>query len=194
MSKKIQVKFFSIPLCGDCELEEELNRFLQTRQIISFDKGLADQAWNFCITYVGTGANSSSSDAKNSAEASTEKKKGMKDYKEELTAVQYALYLKLNRLRNQISEQRKIFKPLIFHNEELAQMSISRCSTLEEMQKIPGVGKKKAQEYGEIFLRMIAEFEVDEADAIAAEQEKLSRAVEDESKKTPEENQASNEA
>jgi len=49
MPKKIQVKFFSIPLCGDCELEEELNRFLQTRQIISFDKGLADQAWNFFI-------------------------------------------------------------------------------------------------------------------------------------------------
>jgi len=165
MAKKLQVKFFTIPLCGDRGLEEELNHFLQTRQIISLDKGLADQAWNFCITYVGTYSDLPSDDGE-----AAKKTKGMKDYKKELKPIQYALYLRLHNLRNRISEERRIDKPLIFQNEEMSQMAVRRCSSLGELQKISGIGAKKAEAFGEDFLRAIAEFVEERADEIATEE------------------------
>ncbi len=152
--KKLQVKIFTIPLCGDSDLEEELNRFLQTRQIVTIDKGIADHTWNFCVTYVETRADSPTNVVKDSPVASS----GMKDYGKILTEEQFALYLRLHRLRNQLAKELGLPKTAIFRNEELAQMSISRCSTPVALREIPGVGAKRAQNYGEYFLRLIAEF------------------------------------
>ena len=156
--KKLQVKIFTIPLCGDSDLEEELNRFLQTRQIVTIDKGIADRAWNFCVTYVETRADAPTNVVDDSTVASS----GMKDYGKILTEDQFALYLRLHRLRNQLAKELSLPKTAIFRNAELSQMSISRCSTLVALQKIPGVGAKKAQKYGEYFLRLIAEFSEEE--------------------------------
>ena len=76
----------------------------------------------------------------------------------ELTKADENLYEALKELRFKISKREKKPPYIIFTNRALTEMSVKKPKDLDEMLEINGVGEKKKEKYGEIFLEFIAEF------------------------------------
>lgn len=68
------------------------------------------------------------------------------------------LFEHLWKLRFSLSSAKKMPAYMVFPNKVLAQMAAVRPSSEEELLDIDGVGPKKCAEYGEAFLKAIAEF------------------------------------
>ena len=68
------------------------------------------------------------------------------------------LYSMLKDLRKQIARRKKLPPFVIFQDPSLADMSIQYPITLEELQKIQGVGQGKAKRYGREFVELIAKY------------------------------------
>lgn len=65
------------------------------------------------------------------------------------------LLRELKELRRQIAQDRDVPAYVIFHDAVLMAMSSDRPQTLDDLLRIPGVGKKKADEFGETFLEIV---------------------------------------
>lgn len=75
--KKMQFRFYAIPIAGDKTVEDELNAFVRSHKIVAIDKQFSDKdsAWVFCITYIENSVATS---------GSFQSKKEKIDYKEVL--------------------------------------------------------------------------------------------------------------
>jgi len=65
---------------------------------------------------------------------------------------------KLKTKRNEIANEKNFPSYLIFNNSTLAHFASKKPKMKEEMLLIHGVGEKKFQDYGEIFLKEIADY------------------------------------
>lgn len=68
------------------------------------------------------------------------------------------LFERLKIKRNEIANEKNFPSYLIFNNSTLAYFASKKPQTQEEMLLIHGVGEKKFQDYGEIFLKEIADY------------------------------------
>jgi ATP-dependent DNA helicase RecQ len=75
-----------------------------------------------------------------------------------------ALFAALKELRTRLAREQNVPAYVIFHDRTLRELAIAKPATLFAMSNISGVGEKKIERYGELFLRVIAEH----ADAGAA--------------------------
>ena len=73
----------------------------------------------------------------------------------ELDAAGQELYARLTTLRGELAREQGVPAYFIFSNATLVDMCAKRPHTLEEFLGVSGVGAKKAQSYGEIFLEAI---------------------------------------
>ena len=73
----------------------------------------------------------------------------------ELDAAGQELYARLTTLRGELAREQGVPAYFIFSNATLVDMCAKRPRTLEEFLGVSGVGAKKAQSYGEIFLEAI---------------------------------------
>ena len=62
------------------------------------------------------------------------------------------LYQELCKLRTQLATEQQVPPYIIFSNATLADMCAKRPRNLEEFLDVSGVGAKKAQAYGDLFL------------------------------------------
>jgi superfamily II DNA helicase RecQ len=69
------------------------------------------------------------------------------------------LYEKLRHLRNQIAREKNVSAFIIFNNSSLKEMSIKLPKNKSEMLHIFGVGKTRYEEYGEIFIKLIQDYQ-----------------------------------
>lgn len=69
-----------------------------------------------------------------------------------------ALYERLAALRKRIARTRSVPAFVIFNDATLKEMAIKRPRTRAQMLRIPGMGEKKLEAYGERFLKEIHEF------------------------------------
>ncbi len=69
------------------------------------------------------------------------------------------LYENLRHLRTELMVKENIPAYMIFHDSVLKQLTRHRHKTKEEMLAIPGIADKKFEQYGEMFLIKIREFE-----------------------------------
>ncbi|MGM9579076.1 MAG: RecQ family ATP-dependent DNA helicase, partial [Evtepia sp.] len=65
----------------------------------------------------------------------------------------------LKALRTRLAQQERVPAYIIFTNATLEDMAARCPRTMEEMGEVSGVGQKKLEKYGEIFLRAIADYE-----------------------------------
>ena len=144
----MQFKLFSIPATGDAEAEEELNRFLRSHRAVSVQKELVQGGqtayWCFCIEYL--------------LGSPPEMKAGGRarvDYKELLSAEDFAVFVRLRDARKQLAGKEAIPVYAVCTNEQLAEMAKARAATLADLKKINGLGDVKAEKYGETFLATI---------------------------------------
>lgn len=143
----MQIKIFNIPIGADESITEEMNHFLRAHKIIDIKKELAllsdNSCWSFCITYMQDNKPVDNNRANGN---------GKIDYKEVLDAETFERFSNLRKLRKQIAEREAIPAYAVFTDAELAEMAKISPLTLLEMQKIPGIGKKKLEKYGNDFV------------------------------------------
>ncbi|MBM6774351.1 DNA helicase RecQ [Olsenella profusa] len=75
----------------------------------------------------------------------------------ELDELGRALYDELAELRGELAREQGVPAYFIFNNATLVEMCAKRPRTVEELLGVSGVGAKKAERYGELFLARIAE-------------------------------------
>ena len=65
------------------------------------------------------------------------------------------LYARLSELRGELAREQGVPSYFIFSNATLVDMCAKRPSTIEELLGVSGVGAKKAERYGDVFLERI---------------------------------------
>jgi len=74
------------------------------------------------------------------------------------------LFAALRALRQQIAQDEGVPAYIVFNNATLVDMAARRPHTTDELLEVQGVGEKKSQRYGKLFLERIAEFEAGKKD------------------------------
>ena len=73
----------------------------------------------------------------------------------ELDATGQELYARLASLRGELAREQGVPAYIVFSNAALVDMCAKRPSTVEELLGVSGVGAKKAERYGDVFLERI---------------------------------------
>lgn len=133
-----QFRSFFISPFGEESVSDELNKFLKSNRIINVEKKLIDgergTGWLFLIEYCG----------ENKVQSPSPKV----DYKEVLSASEFALFDKLRKLRKELGDRQGVPVYTIFTNEQLAAIAKHPPSSLAELSKIPGLGESRLKQYG----------------------------------------------
>ena len=145
----MQIKFFTIPINDESQAEEDLNRFLRSKKILSLERKFVDDGqnslWSICVSYHDGGSRPQVP------------KRGKVDYREVLNEADFAVFAKLRDLRKQLAEKEGVPAYALFTNEQLAETVRSRVKTAADLKKIDGVGEARVQKYGKIFLQLLNE-------------------------------------
>ena len=140
-------EFFQIA-SADPDEAEKLNRFLRTHRIINVEKHFFTDGptgyWSFCVSWL-----------EHTSGPDRVKGSSRIDYKEVLSEPQFAVYSALRELRKQLADREGMPIYAVATNEQLAEMVRKEVTSLTALQKIAGVGKAKAERYGESFITML---------------------------------------
>lgn len=145
----MQIKVFTIPVLGGERANEELNTFLRSKRVLQEEHRLVESEggplWCFCIKYLEVGE----TPAKSRAERV--------DYREVLDAESFQRYSAFREIRKKVAEEDglKVFQ--VFTNRELAELAKLEGLTVEVMNKVPGIGKKKLERFAERFIKYAAD-------------------------------------
>ena len=69
--------------------------------------------------------------------------------------VAFKLFEALRALRKEVAEKAQVPPYVVFHDSTLREMTSARPETLAQLGRLPGIGAKKLEAYGEQFLRAI---------------------------------------
>ncbi len=144
----MQYKIYTVPIVGGDEETERLNRFLRANKIVKVDKEfvvLGESAgWSFCVQYLLPVPTSVAGDRKVKV-----------DYKDVLSAEQFAVFSRLRKCRKAIADEDAIPAFAVFVDSELAEMSKLREITEKTMLEIDGVGEQRVRKFaGRIMEKM----------------------------------------
>ena len=144
-------EFIQIPANGQGNAKDALNKLLQAGRIASVRKEFVangeDSFWAFCIECLEPAAG-----AQKGRTGSVPKV----DYKERLSADDFAVFAKLRELRKVFAEKDAVPAYAIFTNEQLAAMVTGKVATMADLGKIDGVGDARQEKYGRAFLDLLA--------------------------------------
>ncbi len=145
----MQYEIFTIPMEGGGEVLEKMNRFLRGNKVVQVDKKVVEMAgmayWTFCIQYLTTLPG---------MPFGGERKEKI-DYKNVLSEEQFSLFCQMRACRKQIAEEDAVPAYAVFTDAELA--SLAKMGNLDKhsLLKVDGVGKKKIEKYGSLFLDLM---------------------------------------
>lgn len=152
-ARTMQIKIYTIPLFGNEEAVEEMNKFLRGNKVVDIQKSLVQQGetayWSFCVTYlVGTLSKTQPPQAE---------RKERVDYKEVLGEAEFARFTILRTIRKHLAEADAVPAFAVFTDAELAEIAKLDELTPKRMLGINGLGAKRVEKYGEPMCRMFAE-------------------------------------
>jgi len=140
--------FFTIPVVGSKQLETELNTIINQNVVVNIDKYFVaageNSFWSICLT-------TAQGQVGSTAPASPGKRKSV-DYKDVLSADDFAIYAELRKLRKQISDAEGVPAYAVFTNEQLARIVTDKVDSDTDLLAIDGVGKGRVEKYGGRFL------------------------------------------
>ncbi len=147
----MRFKLFLVPADDDGTMAEELNKFLRGRRVVSVKRKLVggggDPRWALCVGYLD-GPGTSAGGAKGGA--------ARVDYKEVLSAEDFALFVRLRDKRKEQAEKEAVPAYAVLTNEQLAAVARNRPGSAAQLREIDGVGQAKADKYGEAFLGVVS--------------------------------------
>lgn len=148
----MQIKIYTIPLFGNEEAVEEMNKFLRGNKVVDITKSLVQQGdmayWSFCVTYL--------LGAPPKVQQPIERREKI-DYKQILDEAEFARFALLRTIRKQLAEADAVPAFAVFTDVELAEMSKMEQITSKSLLTINGIGDKRVEKYGEPLCRMYAE-------------------------------------
>lgn len=143
----MKFQFFTIPVHGGDDGQDELNAFCAGHKVATVEKQFVangdESFWAVCVTYV-EGAKKPALSRKNKI-----------DYREVLNEQDFAVYAKLRTLRKQLAEKEGVPAYALFTNEQLATMVRRRVTTLAALGTVDGVGKARLDKYGDHFITLL---------------------------------------
>ena len=133
---------------------ERLNALVRTKRVIGLTKRWVEQGdrsfWAFCVQYLDRPPRPASDPTAAAA------KRGI-DYKEILSAEEFAVFVKLRDWRRAAAQVDGMPVFAIFNNQQLAAMVQNRVRTAEQLGAIAGVGAARVEKHGAEVLRILAE-------------------------------------
>ena len=143
----MKMRFFAVPALAPGEIQEEINSFLSSHRVLSVERrlvdGQGDAYWALCVTYEDSGS------------AGKPTRKGPVDYRELLSASDFAVFAQLRDLRKELSQREGVPPYALFTNEQLATMVRQRLRSAEALTALTGVGAKRVEKYGAAFLEVL---------------------------------------
>lgn len=143
----MQIKVFSVPIIGGESANEELNIFLRSKKILQVENQLIHHSgssfWSFCVKYLDTAPTPISGE------------KVKTDYKQVLDEAVFKRFSRLREIRKQIAQNEAIPAFAVFTDEELAELAKLPEFTLAKMKTIKGIGEKKVEKYGQLFIKTL---------------------------------------
>ena len=141
----MQQKFFVIYALNPNEGSEKLNAFLAqhagSRVERQFVADGANSYWSIVVSYIPNKTPEAKSRAKRTV-----------DYRDHLSPEHFAIYARLRTLRNKLAEEQGSPAYAIFTNEQLAAMAQLSEYSLDSLAAIEGIGEKRLNLYGDVFL------------------------------------------
>ena len=154
----IQIKFFSVPVGYESDVEHEMNQFLRHHKIVKIRKEFVCQPDNICWCYAVEYLSGSDSQKGDKAADEKKKKKDEKpkiDYAEVLSPDDFAIYAEMRTWRKELSEKKGVYAFTILTNAQMAQIAEKKIHTLEDLEKVSGIGEQKINEYGEVIVDLM---------------------------------------
>jgi superfamily II DNA helicase RecQ len=149
----LQYKFFTLPIPGDLDMEEELNAFLRGVRVASVRREIVRQEernyWAIIVEYTIGGA-------KDERRVSEPGKRKV-DYKEELSPEDFTVFAKLRDWRKETAAREAVQLYNVFMNEQLAAMVEKRITSRTALMALDGVGHAKVEKYGDAVLAILHE-------------------------------------
>lgn len=145
----MQYEIFTIPVTGGSDVLERMNRFLRGNKVVQVCQKMVEMEgmayWTFCIQYLP---------ASPGMTLGGERKEKI-DYKNVLNEEQFALFCRMRACRKQIAEEDAVPAYAVFTNAELAVLAKMDDLNERSMLKVDGIGKKKVEKYGSLFLELM---------------------------------------
>ncbi len=145
----MQLKFFRIPTGDSGEFADELNAFLRAHRILMVHRELVTAPggawWAICVEYLPAGTSGAGSSGNGTS-------KGKIDYRDKLSAEDFAVFSALRDLRKELAERDGVPVYAVFTNEQIAEMVTTKANSLAALRKIDGVGDARIEKYGERFV------------------------------------------
>jgi len=146
----LQYRCFSIGARGEPEAEEAFNRFLRSVRVLSVEREFVTDGpasfWSFCVAYLDS-----------PKVAGRQGKPPRVDYREVLSAADFAVFARLREVRKTLAEAEAVPAYAVCTNEQLAAMATACPQSLSALRRIEGIGEAKAAKYGEHFLAVLRE-------------------------------------
>lgn len=140
----MKYRFFAIAVSEPDAGAAELNAFLGAHRIAGVDKQLVMEdgrgVWSFCVSYLD-------GDAPTPARG-----RGRIDYREILSAEDFAVYAQLRNLRKELAERDGVPAYSVLTNEQLAAVVQRAVVDATGLAGIDGVGQARIEKYGEPLL------------------------------------------
>jgi superfamily II DNA helicase RecQ len=143
----MQIKLFTLSAFDGEAEEATMNKFLRAHRILRVEKqfmpaGL-DSYWCFCVEYQAGGK----------PNAEDTRRKAKIDYRDHLSEEAFSRFARLREVRKTIAREQGVPAYAVFTNKELAQLAELEKLSLEQMQSLEGIGAKRAEKYGPLFLQ-----------------------------------------
>jgi len=155
----MSLHFFAIPALLPQAAQDEFNAFCAAHRVVQVERQLvvagAQSFWALCAT-VATGPGPLPDALKRGARqadalgdaGSAERKV---DYKEQLSAADFAVFAALRALSKTLAEQEGVPLYAVFSNQQLAVIARQRCASLADLAAVEGVAPARAQRRGIAF-------------------------------------------
>ncbi len=141
----MQIKLFTIPAFDSEAPTEEMNKFIRSHRVLEIKQEFVSAEngayWCFSIKYI-------SGENKNYYSGKKEKT----DYRKILDEKTFLIFEKLRAIRKEIAQNDAVPAYSVFIDKELVEITKLKEITIENIQKIKGIGEKKVEKYGKLFV------------------------------------------
>ena len=137
----MQIKIFTLPVCGSERGEEELNRFLRSHRVLQTERHFCPEDggyWTILIEYL---------DGDPSAEVPPANRRDKKDYSKDLQDDALKRYERFKTIRRDLATRNGMPAYLIFTNEELAILAKMPLLNAETSREIKGIAPSRLKDH-----------------------------------------------
>lgn len=155
----MSLHFFQIPSADPEAAQERLDAFCHAHRVIQIERHFVANGsashWSLCVT-VADGPGPLPPGLKRGAGRERGAAGDTRvDYRELLDPPDFEVYSALRVWRKAVAEDQNLPLYAVFSNDQLADMARRRCSTLDELATIDGVGRSRIDRFGRSVLECL---------------------------------------